>query len=141
MERVYSERLRLSPGAETLLSDARAAGLVTVLVSGGFTFFTERLRARLGLDHTLANVLTIAGGQLTGTVTGEIVDAEAKAAKVRSVCATLGCGPERAIVVGDGANDLKMMAPAGLSVAYRAKPVVRAQASLAIVHGGLDALR
>ena len=141
LERVYEERLRLSPGAETLLAAARAAGLATVLVSGGFTFFTGRLQSRLGLDHTLANLLEVEGGRLTGGVLGDIVDAEAKAAKVRSVCAALGCGPERAIVIGDGANDLRMMAPAGLSVAYHAKPVVRAQAAVSIVHGGPGALR
>lgn len=139
--RVYEERLRLSPGAEALLALAKESGWTTVLVSGGFEFFTGRLKARLGLDHALANQLGIIDGKLTGHVSGSIVDAEAKAEKVRAVCAGLGCGVERALVVGDGANDLKMMAGAGLSVAFHAKPVVRAQASMAIVHGGLDAIR
>ena len=141
LQRVYDERLRLSPGAEGLLATARAAGWTTVLVSGGFGFFTDRLKARLGLDHTLANTLEIVEGRLTGRVLGTIVDADGKAARVRQACEAIGCGPERAVVIGDGANDLKMMAGAGLSVAYHAKPVVRAQASIAIVHGGLDAVR
>lgn len=136
--RVYEERLRLSPGAETLLTAARATGLKTVLVSGGFTFFTDRLKARLGLDYTLANVLEVEHGKLAGRVVGDIVDADAKAAKVAAVCAELGCGLGQAIVLGDGANDLKMMKPAGLSVAYRAKPVVQQQATVAFNHVGLD---
>jgi phosphoserine phosphatase len=138
LQRVYEERLRLSPGAETLLAAAQAAGLKTVLVSGGFTYFTERLQARLGLDYTLANVLEVEHGRLTGHVVGPIVDADAKAEKVAAVCAELGCNTDRAIVLGDGANDLKMMKLAGLSVAYRAKPVVQRQAIVAFNHVGLD---
>ena len=140
LDRVYHERLRLSPGAEPLLAAFKAAGLKTLLVSGGFTFFTEKLQARLGLDFTHSNVLGIAGGKLAGTVTGTIVDAEEKARKLAAICARIGCTPAEAIAIGDGANDLKMMAVAGLSVAYRAKPVVRAQASAAISHNGLDAV-
>jgi phosphoserine phosphatase len=138
LQHVYDERLRLSPGAETMLAGMRAAGLRTLLVSGGFTFFTERLRARLGLDHALANTLESADGRLTGRVLGEIVDAERKAAELRRVCAGLGCDPARAIAIGDGANDLRMMAAAGVGVAYHAKPVVRAQATYALGHCGLD---
>ncbi|MBL9172027.1 MAG: phosphoserine phosphatase SerB [Verrucomicrobiales bacterium] len=138
LQRVYDERLRLSPGAETLLAAARAAGLRTLLVSGGFTYFTGRLQTRLGLDFTLANELEIVGGRLTGRVNGAIVDADAKAARVASACAELGCGVDRAIVIGDGANDLKMMRGAGLSVAYRAKPVVQQQAGAALNFSGLD---
>lgn len=138
LQRVYDERLRLSPGAENLLAAARAAGWKTLLVSGGFTFFTERLKARLGLDHTLANTLEVRQGKLTGQVLGAIVDADAKAAKVREVCHAIGCEPRQAIVLGDGANDLKMMALAGLSVAFRAKPVVQQQAHVALNHVGLD---
>jgi len=141
LERVYEERLRLSPGAESLLAMARESGWTTVLVSGGFEFFTERLKRRLGLDHALANTLEISDGRLTGKVLGSIVDADAKANKVRLECAALGCGPGQAVVIGDGANDLKMMAGAGLSVAFHAKPVVRAQAAISVVHGGLDAIR
>ncbi len=140
LERVYEERLRLSPGAETMLAGAKAAGLKTLLVSGGFTFFTDRLKARLGLDFTHANTLEIVDGKLTGRVIGEIVDAEVKARTVRETCAALGIEPSRAIAMGDGSNDLKMMATAGLSVAFRAKPVVREAASVAFDHVGLDGL-
>jgi phosphoserine phosphatase len=140
LARVYDERLAISLGGEAMLAGIKAAGLQTLLVSGGFTFFTERLQQRLGLDHTNANVLEIVDGKLTGRVTGTIVDAEEKRRTVERVCATMGITPRQAIVMGDGANDLKMMGIAGLSVAFRAKPVVRAQASVALNHSGLDAL-
>ena len=139
LERVYTGRLRLSPGAETLLAAFKAAGLNILLVSGGFTFFTDKLKARLGLDFTHANVLGIEAGKLNGTVTGHIVDADEKARMLVETCQRIGCTPEQTIAFGDGANDLKMMAVAGLSVAYRAKPVVRAQAMTALNHNGLDA--
>jgi phosphoserine phosphatase len=132
LERVYDERLRLSPGAEAMLAGVRAAGLKTLLVSGGFTFFTERLQQRLGLD--------CCGGKLTGKVVGGIVDAQEKKRTVERVCAELGVPPQQAIVMGDGANDLQMMSIAGLSVAFRAKPVVRVQADIALNFSGLDAL-
>jgi phosphoserine phosphatase len=138
LERVYEERLRLSMGAETMLAAVQAAGLKTLLVSGGFTFFTERLKPRLGLDYTHANVLEIENGRLTGRVVGGIVDAEEKMRTVQRVCAELGVPSARAIVMGDGANDLKMMGISGLSVAFRAKPVVRAQADVALNFSGLD---
>ena len=140
LQRVYDERLRLSPGAEPMLTAMRAAGLKTLLVSGGFTFFTERLQARLGLDHAHANTLEIADGKLTGRVLNRIVDAEEKKNTVERTCAGLGIAPEQAIVMGDGANDLKMMGIAGLSVAFRAKPVVRAQADVALNFVGLDGI-
>lgn len=140
LDRVYRERLLLTEGAESLLAAARAAGLRTLLVSGGFTFFTERLAQRLGLDHVLANRLEIVDGRLTGQVLGEIVDAQGKARELARVCETLGVPTTRAIAIGDGANDLAMMALAGLSVAFRAKPVVRARTTVAIQAGGLDAL-
>jgi phosphoserine phosphatase len=141
LERVYEERLRLSPGAEHLLQGAQHAGLKTLLVSGGFTFFTDRLRERLGLDYTRANTLEIIDGKLTGKATGpngEIVDADGKANALREVCAALGCATDKAIAMGDGANDLKMMKLAGLSVAYRAKPVVQQQATQALNYSPLD---
>jgi phosphoserine phosphatase len=138
LERVYDERLQLSPGAQAMLDGVQAAGLKTLLVSGGFTFFTERLRARLGLDYAHANVLEEQDGKLTGSVVGCIVDAEEKMRTVQRVCAELGIDPEQAIVMGDGANDLKMMGIAGLSLAFRAKPVVRAQADVALNFSGLD---
>src|SRR6266702_1315470 len=140
LERVYEDRLQLSPGAEQMLAGAKAAGLKTLLVSGGFTFFTEKLKARLGLDFTRANTLEIVDGKLTGKVIGEIVNADVKAAMLRETCAQLGIEPTRAIAMGDGSNDLKMMAAAGLSVAFRAKPVVREAASVAFNHVGLDGL-
>jgi phosphoserine phosphatase len=138
--RVYEERLRLSPGAEAMLQGVQAAGLKTLLVSGGFTFFTARLKTRLGLDYVHANVLEAEGGVLTGRVVGGIVDAEEKMRTVQRVCAELGLDPKQAIVMGDGANDLRMMGIAGLSVAFRAKPVVRAQASVALNFTGLDGI-
>jgi phosphoserine phosphatase len=140
LQRVYDERLRISKGGEAMLRVVQAAGLKTLLVSGGFTFFTERLKERLSLDFTHANVLEVANGKLTGRVLGGIVDAEEKMRTVQRVCAQLGIETSQAIVMGDGANDLKMMGIAGLSVAFRAKPVVRAQASVALNFSGLDGL-
>ncbi|WP_089339186.1 phosphoserine phosphatase SerB [Burkholderia singularis] len=140
LERVYDERLRLSPGAEAMLAGVKAAGLKTLLVSGGFTYFTERLKARLNLDYAYSNTLEIVDGKLTGRIVGEIVNAHVKARKLRETCAALGIEPERAIAMGDGSNDLAMMASAGLSVAFRAKPVVRDAASVAFDHVGLDGL-
>ncbi|MGK5078889.1 phosphoserine phosphatase SerB [Janthinobacterium sp. HLX7-2] len=140
LQRVYDERLKLSPGAEKMLAAVQAAGLKTLLVSGGFTFFTERLKQRLGLDYTHANELEIVDGKLTGKVIGTIVDAEEKKRTVERVCFDMGIAPAQAIVMGDGANDLKMMAIAGLSVAFRAKPVVRSQADVALNFVGLDGI-
>lgn len=140
LQRVYDERLKLSPGAETMLAAVQKAGLKTLLVSGGFTFFTERLKERLGLDYTHANELEIVDGKLTGRVLGGIVDAEEKQRTVERVCAQMGITPSQAIVMGDGANDLKMMGIAGLSVAFRAKPVVRSQADVALNFVGLDGI-
>ena len=140
LQRVYDERLALSPGAEKMLAAVQKAGLKTLLVSGGFTFFTERLKQRLGLDYTHANELEIVDGKLTGKVLGTIVDAEEKKRTVERVCAELGIAPAQAIVMGDGANDLKMMGIAGLSVAFRAKPVVRSQADVALNFVGLDGI-
>jgi phosphoserine phosphatase len=140
LQKVYDERLKFSPGAEALISAAHAAGVKTLLVSGGFTFFTDRVRQRLDLDYSHANVLEVVDGRLTGKVVGGIVDAEEKKRTVERVCAELGLPPQKAIVMGDGANDLKMMSVAGLSVAYRAKPVVRAQADVALNFSGLDGI-
>jgi len=140
LDQVYAQRLQLSPGAQTMLAAAQAAGMRTLLVSGGFTFFTDRLKSRLSLDFTRANLLEIVDGKLTGKVTGEIVNASVKARTVRETCDKLGIPTSRAIVLGDGSNDLEMMAEAGLSVAFRAKPVVRAAADVAFNHVGLDGL-
>jgi phosphoserine phosphatase len=140
LERVYAERLRLTPGAETLVTRCRQHGVRLLLVSGGFSFFTERLRERLGLDYTLSNRLELAGGKLTGRLVGDIVDADAKAGRFREVMRELGARREQALAMGDGANDLKMMGEAGYSIAFRAKPRVRAQASCALDWSGLDAV-
>ncbi|HEY5899176.1 MAG TPA: phosphoserine phosphatase SerB, partial [Burkholderiales bacterium] len=138
--RVYEERLRLTPGAEALIAACKRHGVKLLLVSGGFTFFTERLKARLGIDYTISNRLEVSDGKLTGQVLGDIVDADAKAAKFRAVMAELGAKRAETVAIGDGANDLKMMAQAGLSIAFHAKPVVRAQAGCAISWCGLDAV-
>ena len=140
LQRVYDERLKLSPGAEKMLDAVKAAGLKTLLVSGGFTFFTDRIKTRLGLDYTHSNLLEIENGKLTGRVTGTVVDADEKKATVERVCAELGISPKQAIVMGDGANDLKMMGISGMSVAFRAKPVVRKQADVALNFVGLDGI-
>ena len=138
--RVYDERLKLNPGAEIMLAKLREHGIKTMLVSGGFTFFTERLKPRLGLDYTHANTLEIVGGKLTGRVVGEVFDAQGKADWLVRIRDELGLKPEQVIAMGDGANDLKMMAQAGVSIAYHAKPVVREQASYALNFTGLDGL-
>jgi phosphoserine phosphatase len=140
LQRVYDERLRLSPGAEPMLAAVKAAGLKTLLVSGGFTYFTDRIRQRAGLDYAHSNVLEIEDGKLTGRVAGAIVDAEEKKCMVERVCAEIGISPQQAIVMGDGANDLAMMKIAGMAVAFRAKPVVRAQAHVALNFVGLDGI-
>jgi len=140
LQRVYDERLRLSPGAELMLERLKTLGIRTLLVSGGFTFFTERLRTRLGLDYTLSNTLEIMDGKLTGKVNGAIIDAQAKAAKLREVREALGLVKEQTIAMGDGANDLAMMGEAGVSIAYHAKPVVREKATFSFNHVGLDGL-
>lgn len=140
LQRVYDERLKLSPGAERMLAAVKAAGLKTLLVSGGFTFFTDRIRERLGLDYSHSNQLEIEDGKLTGRVVGGIVDADEKKHSVEQICAELGLPPAKSIVMGDGANDLKMMSVAGMSVAFRAKPIVRAQADIALNFVGLDGI-
>ena len=140
LERVYEERLTLSPGAERMIAGFKRVGARTLLVSGGFTFFTERLKARLGLDEALASTLEIEDNRLTGRVSGEIVDGEAKAARFARLREQLCGGDGLALAIGDGANDLPMLRRADVSVAYHAKPVVRAEATHAIDHCGLDAI-
>ena len=140
LARVYDERLQLNPGAQKLLDTLKSRGIKTMLVSGGFTFFTDRLKTRTGLDHAHANVLEIVNGKLTGKVLGGVLDAQGKADWLTRVRNESGLREDQTIAIGDGANDLKMMAVAGAGVAYHAKPVVRAQASYAISHCGLDAV-
>lgn len=138
LQDVYDEKLRLSPGAEAFVAHCRRHGVKLLLLSGGATFFTERLKARLGFDDTLSNILEIDDGRLTGRVLGGIVDAEAKAAKLKHAAQRLGAQRGQTLAIGDGANDLRMMAEAGISVAFRAKPVVRAKATYALNFAGLD---
>jgi phosphoserine phosphatase len=148
MEQVYTERLRINPGAAELVSACKAAGLKVLLVSGGFTFFSERVRETLGIDFTRANVLEVESGpncgQLTGHMVdqpwGDICDGAEKRRTLLEVASLLGIEASQCIAMGDGANDLPMMGVAGLSVAYHAKPAVRAQAMVAINEGGLDRL-
>jgi homoserine kinase/phosphoserine phosphatase SerB len=132
-------QLQLNPGAEELVQSCQAKGLKTLLVSGGFSFFAERLQKRLGLDYSRSNVLEIENGYLTGRIVGTICDAQEKKKMVLETCAQLGLLPSQAIVVGDGANDLQMMSVAGLSVGYRPKPVVREKAQV-IIDSSLDDL-
>ncbi len=138
LERVWRERVCLTPGAERLAAAARAAGVHTLLVSGGFTYFTDRLREKLALDEAHSNELVIADGRLAGRVTGPLVDAAGKAAHVARAREALGLPRSRVLAIGDGANDLAMMAEAGTSIAYRAKPVVREQATYHLGQVGLD---
>ena len=140
LERVYEERLRLTPGAETMLTTLQQRGIKTLLVSGGFTFFTERLQNRLNLDYSASNTLEIIDGKLTGRVLGNILDAQGKADWLNKVREELGLAQKQVIAIGDGANDLLMMAQAGVSVAYHAKPVVRQQASYALNYNDLSAV-
>lgn len=140
LQQVYDQRLNLNAGAERLVSEAKKHGVRTLLVSGGFTFFTEKLKARLGIDEAYANTLEVKDGKLTGRVLGDILDAQAKAEHVTRLATELNATPEQIIAVGDGANDLKMMAKAYYSVAYRAKPVVQEQARYALNHAPLDGI-
>jgi phosphoserine phosphatase len=142
LERIWTERLRLNDGVEAFVRACQSAGLKTLLVSGGFTFFSERIRRRLGLDFARANTLGVAHGRLTGTLFdrpwGDIVDGAEKKRVLLEVAELMGIEPAQAIAVGDGANDLPMMAAAGLSIAYHPKPAVRAQAMVSIIDGGMD---
>ena len=142
LARVYDEKLALNAGVQQLVSECHRQGLKTLLATGGFTFFTEKIKANLNIDYTRSNELDILDGRLTGKVGGpnggEIIDAEGKAQALREACAEIGCPTAKAIAIGDGANDVKMMKLAGISVAYRAKPVVREQATYALNHSALD---
>ena len=144
MEQVYQMRLRLNPGAAELVAACKKSGMKVLLVSGGFTFFSDRVRDRLGIDYTRANVLEAQNSVLTGRmvdqVWGDICDGDAKRKMLLETCANLGISPKQAIAMGDGANDLPMMGTAGLSVAYHAKPAVREHANVCINSGGLDRL-
>ena len=142
LEEVYARHLQLNPGVETFVQACQNAGLKTLLVSGGFTFFSERVRHRLKLDFARANMLDVHDGKLTGLLLerpwGEIVDGTEKRRVVLEVCELMGISPAQAIAVGDGANDLPMMAVAGLSIAYHPKPAVAELAMISILSGGMD---
>lgn len=139
LESIYRERLRPNPGAFELLAGAKDRGLYTLLVSGGFTFFTQKLQQDLGFKQTQANTLEIVDGKLTGRVLGEIVDGAAKATYLDEACTMLNCTKKDAITIGDGSNDLLMMAGSGISIAFRAKPIVQEKADAAFNRVGLDA--
>ncbi|WP_417283722.1 phosphoserine phosphatase SerB [Comamonas sp.] len=144
MARVLAERLKLSPGAETLVKAAQAAGLKVLLVSGGFTYFAEHVRGLLNIDFVRANVLEIRNGALTGGLVeqawGDICDGAEKHRTLLEVASLIGISSKQCIAVGDGSNDIPMMQAAGLSVAYHAKPRVRNEAKVSINEGGLDRL-
>ena len=140
LERVWTERVRLSPGAAAMTAAFRAAGAETALVSGGFTFFTERVAAAAGFDSHRANRLEIAGGRLTGRALPPILGRAAKRARLEELAAAGGYAPEAAVAVGDGANDLDMAAAAGLSVAWRAKPALAEAADARLDHSDLSAV-
>jgi phosphoserine phosphatase len=138
LQKVYDERVKLSPGAEQLLTQAKKAGLKSMVISGGFTFFTDRIKEKLALDYAAANTLEIKQSMLTGKVVGEIIGKEGKAEVLKQVRDELGLKREHVIAIGDGANDLGMMAEAGISIAYHAKPIVQEKADYSINHVGLD---
>ncbi len=144
LHEVFEKRLRLNPGAKTLVDTCKAHGMKVLLVSGGFTFFADRVCEMLGIDFARSNVLAIDNGHLTGDVVtqdwGDICDGAEKRKMLLHICTQMGISPQQAIAMGDGANDLLMMGEAGLSVAYHAKPKVREQAMVAINSGGLDRL-
>ena len=144
MEEVLNHRLQLNPGAENLVKACQAAGMKVLLVSGGFTFFTDHVKGMLNINWTRSNVLEVVNGELTGQMVhqdwGDICDGEEKRKMLLQTCKKMGIAPSQAIAMGDGANDLPMMGVAGLSVAYHAKPKVREQAMVAIEQGGLDRL-
>lgn len=144
MEEVLNHRLQLNPGAENLVKACQAAGMKVLLVSGGFTFFTDHVKDSLNINWTRSNVLEVVDGELTGRMVdqdwGDICDGEEKRKMLLQTCQQMGITASQTIAMGDGANDLPMMGVAGLSVAYHAKPKVREQAMVAIEDGGLDRL-
>ncbi|MDE2389470.1 MAG: phosphoserine phosphatase SerB [Betaproteobacteria bacterium] len=138
LQQVYDERVKLSPGAERMLQLAKRSGLKTMVISGGFTFFTERIKTKLGFDYAAANVLEIEDNRLTGKVVGGIIGRQGKAHVLQQVCNELGLRREQVIAIGDGANDLDMLTAAGVGIAYHAKPIVKQQATYSIDYVGLD---
>lgn len=140
LQKVYNEKVRLNPGAPKLLQRMQAAGLKTMVISGGFTFFTDRIKTELGLDYAFANTLEIRDRKLTGQVLGKIIGAEGKAEALRRIRDELGLKKEQVIAIGDGANDLKMLESAGIGIAYHAKPILREKSTYSINFVGLDGI-
>lgn len=140
LEHLYTERVKLSPGAERMISGVKKAGLKILLVSGGFTQVTEKLKTRLGLDYVRANTLTVKDATFTGELVGRIVNADGKREALLSARDELGATRDQIIAIGDGANDLKFMGEAGVSIAYHAKPVVSERATYCLEYAGLDGL-
>lgn len=136
----YRDRVRLTPGAAAMIAGQRAAGSVTALVSGGFTFFSERVAAATGFDRHMANVLLSADGHLTGRVALPILGRAAKLDALHAICAERGTTPRDAVAIGDGANDLAMIGAAGLGIAWKAKPALRAAARAVLDHSDLTAV-
>jgi len=140
LDQLYTERVKLSPGAERMIDGVKKAGLKILLVSGGFTHVTERLKTRLGLDYVRSNTLVVKNGKFTGELEGRIVNADVKREALLEARDELGATKDQIIAMGDGANDLKFMGEAGVSIAYRAKPVVREKATYCFDYVGLDGL-
>ncbi|MCL2589956.1 MAG: phosphoserine phosphatase SerB [Betaproteobacteria bacterium] len=140
LAKVYAKRLRLNPGAETLMASLKAAGVRTALVSGGFDYFTDHMRRELGFDYAWANELEVANGRLTGRVIGSVIDAQAKADRLTATRDALGLAPEQVLCCGDGANDIPMFRAAGFGIAYRPKPALREVADCCLDHVGLEGI-
>ncbi len=140
LQKVYDERVRLSPGAEKMLQRLQAVGIKTMVISGGYTFFTDRIKDRLSLDYAFANTFEIQDGKLTGRVLGNIIGASGKGEILKRIRDELGLGKEQVIAIGDGANDLKMLEESGVGIAFHAKPVLREKATFSINHVGLDGI-
>lgn len=138
LDQVYQDRLSVNPGGQALIDFLKSKQIKSAVVSGGFTYFTDRLADDIGLDHARANVLDAENGQLTGVTQGVVINAHEKARFVAELCEQYHLQPEQVMVAGDGANDLEMMGVAGISVAYHAKPKVAELADIVIDHGGLD---
>lgn len=138
LQRVVDERLQFNPGAQAWIHACKNNNIKTMVVSGGFTFFAQYVKNTLGLDYAVSNTLEIVGGQLTGNIVGDIVDAQRKADELIKLRDQLGLQAHQTIAIGDGANDLVMMSVAGIGVAYHAKPVVQEKATYALNYNGLD---
>ncbi len=140
LQQVYDQKVKLSLGADKMLHKMKLAGLRTMVISGGFTFFTDRIKAKLGLDFSFANQLEITDGKLTGSVAGEIIGAKGKADILKNIRDQLHLNKEQVIAIGDGANDLPMLTEAGTSIAFHGKPILQGKTTFSINYVGLDAV-